>query len=292
MRTEDDLRAAFGSLEGQVTDGTRVLTGVARESRRRTLRRRAGGVLAAAGLSVAAVVAVVQVPAAPHSQLTAGAVRVKLLAAWTAAGNDILVMHSLSPGGGPNQAVESTVESWDYPWAASPGQRAQTRLLISYDGKKADDTGGSYTVPEPGTKSVSGPGIDVDYSSLAWSHVTMEMIGGALRPADLKSQIAAGTWAVSGPTEFRGHQALKLTGTITAHATTGQIARQTIQLWVDASTYLPLHEYTTTSGVDAGPPITSDFELLPPTAANLALLNPVIPANFRQAPGANPTAAP
>lgn len=292
MRTEDDLRAAFGSLEGQATDGTRVLTGVVRASRRRTLRRRAGGALAAAGLSVAAVVAVIQVPAAPHGQLTAGAVRVKLLAAWTAAGNDILVMHSSSPGGGANHAGGSTEESWNYPWAAAPGQRARTRVLDSYDGKKDDDAGGSYTVPEPGTKSVSGPGIDVDYSSQTWSHVTLELIGGSLSPADLKSQIAAGTWTVSGPAEFRGHQALKLTGTVTAHATTGQIAREIIQLWVDASTYLPLHEYSTTSGVDAGPPITSDFELLPPTAANLALLNPVIPAGFRQTPGANPTAAP
>ncbi len=292
MRTEDDLRAAFGSLEGQVADGARILAGAARESRRRTVRRRAGGVLAAAAVSATAVVALAQVPVQPHGQPTAAAVRVKLLAAWVAPGNDILVSRISSPGGGPSHAVEMTVDEWDYPWAASPGHQAQHRMLISEHGKPASDIGGSYTVPKPGTESMSGRGINVDYSSRAWSYVKMGLIGGPLCPVDLKSQIAAGTWTVSGPTEFRGHQALKLTGTLTAHTTTGQIAQEIIELWVDASTYLPLHEYSTTSGVNAAPPITTDFELLPPTAANLALLNPVIPPGFRQLPGVNPTAAP
>lgn len=281
MRTEDDLRAAFGSLEGQVTDATRILTGVAHERRRRTLRRRAGGVLAAAGLAVAAAVAIATVPAAPHSQLTAAAVRVKLLAAWTAAGNDILVTHSSEPGGGPNHAVASAVDSWVYPWAASPGQRAQTRNVYSDNGRVDSEFTCSYLVNAKTTaNSVSG--IFVDYAGRDWSNVTVNGCGSRFNPSTLKSQISSGSWTVSGPADFRGHQALKLISTLTVHVSPGRTAQSTTQLWVDASTYLPLYEYSTTSGVDAGPPVTADFELLPPTPANLALLKPVIPPGFRQ----------
>jgi hypothetical protein len=120
MRTEDDLRAAFSALEPQILDGPALLTRVVRARRHRTLRRRAGCLLAAAGLTAAAVVAVTGGPAVPHSQLTATAVRAKLLAAWVAAGNDILVSHIGPVHAGPEL---SAVDSWVYPWAASPGQR-------------------------------------------------------------------------------------------------------------------------------------------------------------------------
>ena len=281
MRTEDDLRAAFGSLEGQVPDGSRLLSGVARSHRRRTVRRRAGAGLGAAGLAVATVVAVTQAPAAPHNQTTAIAqVRVKLLAAMSAAGNDILVTHDASPGGGPGVA---DVYTWVYPWAASPGQRAQYRMLISYNGKKASDFSASYTVPDPGSRQMlSGPGIEVDYSSRTWSKGKGQTGQSELNPSVLRRQIASGAWTVSGPVEFRGHRALKLTETATVHVKPGQTAQSTTQLWVDASTYLPLREYSTTRGVDAGPPFVADFQLLPPTSANLALLNAVIPPGFHQ----------
>lgn len=277
MRTEDDLRAAFGSLEPEIPDGQALLTGVARARRQRTLRRRAGCLLAAAGLSAGAVVAVTGGPAVSHSQLTATAVRAKLLAAWGAAGNYILVTHIGSTHPGPEV---SAVDSWVYPWAASPGQRVRTRTVYSYGGKTDDEGTCSYQMPANPQQKVSAPGIDVDYDGRAWSNVTVIGCQSEMNPAAIRSQIASGAWTVSGPAEFRGRQALKLTGTITAHVKPGQIARSTTQLWVDASTYLPLYEYMTTSGVDAGPPFTAAFELLPPTPANLALLNVVIPAGF------------
>lgn len=243
------------------------------------MRRRAGAVLAA-GLAVAAAIAATQLPAAPHSQPSAGTIRFKLLAAWAAAGNDILVTHSVSPGGGPTHAVESSEDWWVYPWAASPGQHVQVRSLISYRGQRNDGLTCEYQMGS----TAAVPGIHVDYPDRIWSKVTVRGCQRQLSPADLRSQIASGMWRVSGPAEFRGHQAFKLTTQMTVPVRPGQIAQSTTQLWVDASTYLPLYEYTTTRGVDAGPPVTASFELLSPTPANLALLRPMIPPGFRQMP--------
>jgi len=279
MRTEDDLRAAFGSLAPEVLDEPAPLTGVVRASRRRTLRRRAGCLLAAAGLSAAAVVAVTGVTNAPHGQLTATVIRAKLVAAWLAVGDDILVMRIGSPGGGPQDA---TVDGWLYPWAASPGQRVQARLLISYGGKNASDMSCSYLMPANPVQHFYAQGIDVEYGSWYWSKTRFSgSCGPEMNPSAIRSQIASGAWTVSGPAEFRGHQALKLTQIVTVRK---DIARSTSELWVDASTYLPLYEYMTTSGLGSGPPFTAAFELLPPTPANLALLKAVIPAGFTRSP--------
>jgi anti-sigma factor RsiW len=277
MRTEDDVRAAFGSLEPEIEADPALSTRVARAHRQRNLRRRAGSLLAAAGISAAAVVAVTGGLTASHSQVTATTVRAKLLAAWVAAGNDILVTHFGSAKTGPEISAE---DSWVYPWAASPGQRVQLRSVDSYGGKTGSEMTCSYRMPANPQQKVTAPGIFVNYVGRAWSNTTVVGCMSEMDPAAIRSQVASGAWTVSGPTEFRGHQALKLTETTTVHVKPGKIAQSTDQLWVDASTYLPLYEYTTTSGVDAGPPFTASFELLPPSPANLALLNVVIPPGF------------
>jgi hypothetical protein len=53
-------------------------------------------------------------------------------------------------------------------------------------------------------------------------------------------------------------------------------------LWVDASTYLPLHDVTTFGPPGGTTDAVEDFQYLPATPANLAKLTPPIPAGFRQ----------
>ena len=49
------------------------------------------------------------------------------------------------------------------------------------------------------------------------------------------------------------------------------------RMWVNATTYLPMREYTRMSN---GQQSVFDYVLLPPTAKNLAKLRPVIPAGY------------
>jgi hypothetical protein len=57
----------------------------------------------------------------------------------------------------------------------------------------------------------------------------------------------------------------------------------TSTLWVDDQTYLPLRSVLTMRGRPGGIPfqtVTTEYEILPATPANLNLLTPPIPAGF------------
>lgn len=274
MRTEDDLRAAFGSQERQAPDITSVLAGTragAIRAQRRRLRVRAGGALAAVVVAAAAAITLTQAPAARDSQATAATgLRAKLLAAFDSAANEILYLRY--------HAVGATAQGWYYPWGAQPGQRVRFRMLSSFGTTPSqdEDMEFSYTQPTSATTKLINVAatIDVNYAHRTWS----ERSGGraaipVMNPAAIRAEIASGKWTASGPVAFDGHRAIELTG---QNKIQGRVVAW-FRWWVDARTYLPLR---TVAHMSDGGTIETDYKALPATPANLALLKPVIPPGF------------
>jgi hypothetical protein len=81
-------------------------------------------------------------------------------------------------------------------------------------------------------------------------------------PAFIHSQLACGTYTVAGRQLLGGVDALQITGN-SGHLT----------LWVNPVTYLPMR-------LEEGGLIQTDFQWLPPTPANLAMLSLPVPASF------------
>jgi hypothetical protein len=75
-----------------------------------------------------------------------------------------------------------------------------------------------------------------------------------------------------------GRKAIELGLTGLSGSKTGLHAT-TALLWVDAASYLPLRQVLRFS---TGRQDMTDYRFLPPTAANLAKLRPVIPAGYHR----------
>jgi len=84
-------------------------------------------------------------------------------------------------------------------------------------------------------------------------------------PDFIRAQLACGAYTVAGKQVVGGVDALKIT------ASSGPLT-----LWVNPATYLPMR-------LEAGG-LQTDFQWLPPTPANLAMLNMPAPAGFHQVP--------
>lgn len=99
-------------------------------------------------------------------------------------------------------------------------------------------------------------------------------------PAVIRSELADGKFRLIGTQTSDGQRLIELRG---ADSNAGVAAHyRTLTIWVNAATYLPVRSVAAGLGT---PRLVSEFTWLPPTAANLALLKPTIPAGFRyQAP--------
>ena len=92
---------------------------------------------------------------------------------------------------------------------------------------------------------------------------------------------------VIGRTGLRGRPAIEL-GMSLASAPGAAVYVTTARLWVNAATYLPMRQALRFSD---GKQDVTDYTFLPPTAANLADLSPVIPPGYHrtwQFPGHGP----
>jgi hypothetical protein len=97
----------------------------------------------------------------------------------------------------------------------------------------------------------------------------------SLTPAQIQAEVQAGTLHVIGGQQLvDGHQTIELSG----FAAQAAPAFGAFDLWIDASTYLPVRSSTTRS--DRTGTATSDFEWLAPSAANLAQLQVTVPPAF------------
>jgi hypothetical protein len=298
MPTEDDLRAAFTSLERHAPAAARVLPGSTRP--RRVLRsplatRWLAGITTAAAL--VGLVTALTLPGGTSGTIPKGGVtsppgatnvttlRAKLLAALSST-SDIAYMQTWTTNTGVAPIVQ---EFWTYPAQPAPGQQVHTRsLMYSTDGKQHEDVGETYVMPTPSSKSCGPPGwlaaqgdyISVDYVDKTWfdnKHDTL-LIGPPQNPAELIKDTGE-HWTVR-HTTLDGRAALELS----AGSTAGDNPWDD-HLWFDASTYLPLREVTSFGPKNIRTSATFNYQYLPPTAANLAKLTPPTPSGFRQIPG-------
>jgi hypothetical protein len=315
VRTEDDLRAALTSLERHTPAAERVLPRTARPGEQRPAGRGsrspraigwASGIATAAAL--AGVVTALTLPATTNPAIPNGpatspghatapaTLRAKLLAAFSATSAEIVYERSTFQGG-----TTVTEKHWYYPWQASTGQQVRSRQLIrSSDGTPYQDVEDIYTMPASGTipaglppatlrklkthvlvgvVAARGEIIDVEYGNRTWSDQKDHLLLDAdpASPQVVLYDIKHENWTVIGHTKLDGHDAIELSWAD---------AGATSHLWVDASTYLPLREVANVPVGGPGKMITTtdetDYELLPATPANLALLAAPIPAGFTQ----------
>jgi len=147
-----------------------------------------------------------------------------------------------------------------------PSQTAQRRYINNYTANL--DQGGLQ---------LSGTTMWVDHVRHVWRECRGEFIlGFTLDAAAIRAEIANGQFTVIGRTELHGQQAIELKFNVPPNNeapphTTAE------RMWVNATTYLPMREYTRMSN---GQQSVFDYVFLPPTPENLAKLRPVIPAGY------------
>jgi len=295
MPTEDDLRAAFRDMERFTPDAADVLQAVcesprpaARAPRRRALRT--GLAVGAAGAVAAAAViaAVAHGPATRPTPLAGPVLRARLLAAIDTARGDIL--YTPAPGG--------PLTGGQYPAYPRPGQEVHVRVgpAVGSDGKVYKDGEYSFTMPaqsaqrsylnhytahlDQGGLHLSGTAMAVDHLNHTWRQCHSRFVlGFALDAAGIRTELASGQFTVTGRTVVSGQQAIELKFNVPPnneappHVTAER-------MWVNATTYLPMRDYTRWSN---GRQSVSDYVFLPPTPENLAKLRPLIPAGYTRA---------
>ena len=303
MPTEDDLRAALTSLERHAPVAARVLPGTGRPRRRpRSPRatRWLAGVTAAAAL--AGLVTALTLPGGPPGIIPNGAVtspsvpanattlRAKLLAALSAASDEIVYMRGTYQTAGPHTDPSPTTEQvWYYPGQARVGQLVRARTASAEAGFGHTDVGISYRQPAPkaglppGTAQAEGERVSVDYATRTWSDVkdTPVMFQPPYNPALIASYLKSKQWSAR-DTTLNGRPAIELTLKEVYLKGKTTVNSWTEYLWVDASTYLPLHDVTTFGPPGMATHAVEDFQYLPATPANLALLTPPRPAGFKK----------
>ncbi|HUN31482.1 MAG TPA: hypothetical protein VMU95_05625 [Trebonia sp.] len=204
-------------------------------------------------------------------------VRTGILDAFDQASGDILAaVRSIQVSNGPAFAEQT----WSYPMFPQPGQRVRSRVTELGQARQVElDEQSVYIQPEPGSQApLTGTVLAVDYASRTWfqgSGVNAIGTTSGPTPSEIRSSIASGTFHVVGQQEINGRPSIKLT-------LAADYPTLSKTLWVDAQTYIPLQLAYTVA--DANSPTTTsntvEYQVLPATAANLALLVPRIPAGF------------
>jgi len=298
----------------------RARLGGRRRARRTRVRRVAGAAAVACAVAVAVVAVVAAGPqAGPGPAASAGlpsarSVGKAMLTAFGSVSGDILSSTEVDTSHG---TVVDTYQDWNWPGQPAPGQLARWREISAENGPgpaaslhRVEDFGVSYASPPvtatglaqvqtkvparvtmvcyAGASGGCGMG-NRNVPAGTWSEFSRQFTaldvssgvgaGGLFSPAVLARGIAQGQWRVERGTRLDGQQAIVLRET-----PTGPIYSKSLLLWVNARTWLPL-KYTADLGNGAISSVV--FGYLSPSAANLALLRPSIPAGYpRSAPTA------
>jgi hypothetical protein len=288
VRTEDDLRAALSTLERHAPDAARVLPGRERRFSHGLRSARAGRWLAAAATAaaLAGLVAALTLPAAPTRSSPNGGVavpsspsgdvtlRARVLAAFSAAGQEIGYASSTSQTTGASPIV---TETWTYPSQPKPGQRVRIRTLTyNRSGTLRYDDVASYVVTG---HPASGERIIINYVGRTFSDqqdTPLPESVGLSSSALVASYIKTAHWTVR-RTTLNGRAALEL-----SFKDNSKENPSTFHVWVDATTYLLLRETATFGPPGQTTSSTDNDQYLPVTTANLAQLSPPVPTGFRQ----------
>jgi hypothetical protein len=262
--------------------------------RRRILR--AGLALSAAGAvgAAAVIVTVAHGPATKATPIAASGLQTRLLAAIDTASGDIL--YTPAPGG--------PLIGGQYPAYPRPGQEVHVRVgpAVGTDGKVYKDGEYSFKMPseaalrhyinnytanlDQGGLQLSGTAMAVDHFNHTWSECHSGFVlGFTLDAAAIRAEIAKGQFTVIGQTELHGRQAIELKINVPP-SNEAPPHTAAARLWVDATTYLPMREFTRMSN---GQQSVFDYVFLPPTAENLAKLRPAIPAGYARSDCGQPT---
>ena len=212
------------------------------------------------------------------SRTEAAALRTAILDAFDQASSDILAATaSLSVPGAPQFGWRS----WTYPTFPQPSQQVMSRRTWTRDGRVLTDEESVYIQPSPTRhEPVKGLALYIDYGSRMWFHGqaanVLDLTLGP-DPAQIRADIASGTFHVAGPGELDGRPAVKVILPVQPAS-----ARTAWTLWVDALTYMPLQLLLSIIRVNGTVQTTTrvEYRVLPATRANLALLVPPVPAGF------------
>ncbi|MHA6758886.1 hypothetical protein [Streptacidiphilus sp. PAMC 29251] len=242
----------------------------------------AGGVPAGGGQAAAPS----RVPIAPSAPLSPSetALRVAVLAAFDTSADKI--SHTVSTLTATGEQP-STLEVWSCPALPKPGDQVVFRSLLSRQGRPVQDTEIRFTMPastgDPARDAkvqTLGESIDVEYGSRTWSDQRRTPVStltdqGA---AAVRQRLAAGGFSVSGPLTLDGRTAIELTWSA--------LPGTTSQLWVDASSYVPLKSSVSSRVGNADQSFTStsvtSYDYLTASDANRALLTATAPPGFRR----------
>ena len=272
-------------------EASAMLARIVRERRDpapRLARRRLllGTVPAAAAVAAAAVLAASVTSSGSGSARPAvSAVQTAVLDAFEHDSGDIVYsVRTIQWSKGPVM----TQHAWTYPAFAVPGQQVRFRLFVLRNGVPQQDAESIYVQDKasaaPTMSTSQGPRTaeitDVEYTTRTWSRqqTSSVLLAGSHSPSLIRDQIASGGFTVVGTVSLHGRRALELTWS----RKTGPLTT-TSTLWVDDQTYVPLRSVTTMGGGPGGTPlqtVTTDYQILPATPANLNLLTPPIPAGF------------
>ena len=281
-------------------------------SRGRRLRARRRVPALAAALAVTAATAVAVTSLLPSSQAGGGvsaahSLRARLLAAIDAARGDILSAQVRLSGPGENGPGSGTgsEQTLTYPWYPRPGQQVRVHTLgWGSDGKLGKDAESIFTMPAvpaappPNSLDPSAWGADLNVTGTfiavfptkhawgKWHHLSLTL-GLSADATAIRHQLANGQLTIIRRGVVNGHNAIELGLTGLSGFGTG-LHVTAARLWVDAATYLPIRQALRFSD---GKQDTTDYTFLPPTAANLAKLRPVIPLGYHRTtllPGQRP----
>jgi hypothetical protein len=97
-------------------------------------------------------------------------------------------------------------------------------------------------------------------------------------PGYIGAMLSCGGFRDAGPAVLSGHRIIKLVSTSAASSAVKET------LWVSPQTYLPVRMTAELLTDGIWQPMQTDFEWLPPTAANIAKTQVAVPAGFRKVP--------